>query len=177
MTFDHAKYIAQGIIARLKPVTEEIRLCGSMRRLKPEVSDIDMVLIPKREAIKDMFGVVTGYQPIPEFISLVNSWEKLKGDPAGKYCQRMVDGVKLELSIATKENMGNLVLIRTGNSDFSHMIMKRVLKLGFQQKGGYLYDGDRLIPLYTEEDYFKILNLPYIEPKNRDKDAFKRLNQ
>lgn len=175
MTFDEGKYIAQKVVAVLKPVTEQIKVCGSLRRLQKDVSDIDIVVIPKRTPIKDLFGNNSGYQVDPEFVKVVNAWEKIKGDPTGKYCQRLVDGAKVEISIANKENWGNLTLIRTGNSDFSHMIMKRVLKMGFEQRGGYLYDGDKVIPLYDEKDYFRVLNLPFIEPKDRNKDAFRKL--
>ena len=175
MTFDEAKYIAQGVVAKLRPVTEQIKVCGSLRRLRKEVSDIDIVCEPKRTPVKDLFGAISGYQVDPKFIEVVNSWEKIKGSPEGKYCQRLVDGVKVEISIADKTRFGNLVIIRTGDAEFSHNIMKRVLKMGFEQRGGYLYNGDKIIPLYTEEDYFKILNLPYIEPKDRHKDSFKNL--
>jgi DNA polymerase/3'-5' exonuclease PolX len=174
MTLDHAKHIAEGIVAKMAPYVERVKICGSIRRQRPEPSDIDIVVIPKRDQVKDMFGQVIGYEPVPEFCQLVNSWQKVKGEPTGKYTQRMVNGVKVELSITVPEAFGNITLIRTGNADFSHMIMKRVLKLGFEQRGGHLYDGDRMIPLYEEEEYFKILNLPFIEPKDRDMDAFKR---
>lgn len=177
MTADQAKYIAQGVVARLKPVCEEIKVCGSLRRLKQEVSDIDLVIIPRRDPVKDMFGIVTGQRVIPEFIQVINSWEKLKGEATGRYTQRLVEGVKVEISIATPENWGNLVMIRTGPSEFSHMMMKAVLKRGFQQKDGYLFDGDRLIPVRQEIDYFKILDLPYVEPKDRTEDVYRKMKK
>jgi len=173
MTLDHAKHIAQGVVHKLMPVTEAIKICGSIRRKQAEVHDIDIVVLPKRIPIKDLFGHITGYGVDRAFIETINQWKKIKGDPEGKYTQRLVDGEKVEIAIAKPENFGNLVLIRTGNADFSHKMMTAVLKRGLEQRDGYLWKDDKIIPCYTEEDYFSVLNLPYIVPEFRNKDSYK----
>lgn len=175
MTLQEATRRAQDIVSDLEPMCERIMICGSIRRKRPECHDIDIVLVPKRDPVKDMFGVITGYEVYPEFVHCINRWKKLKGEPTGRYTQRLVDDVKVEISIGTPANFGCLQLIRTGNADFSHMIMKRVLKCGLEQRDGYLMDGDKQIPIGDERDYFNVLNLPYIEPENRDAHAFRKL--
>lgn len=174
MDFAYARHLAESVVFQLAPMCDKIQICGGVRRHKPEPHDIDIVLIPRRDSEKDMFGTITGYHVTPEFIQCVNQWTKIKGEPYGKYTQRLLKGgIHLELSIATADNYGCLQLIRTGDSDFSHLIMKRVLKCGFEQRDGYLWDGDKKIPIPDEKDYFNILNLPYIEPKDRDANAFR----
>lgn len=175
MTLAVAQNKAKEIVETLTPVCERIAICGSIRRKAKEVTDIDLVVIPHRDKIKDMFGTVTALVPIPEFIAIVSKWPKIKGEPTGKYTQRLHEGIKLEISICSPDNWGNITLIRTGNADFSHMVMKRVLKCGFEQKDGFLYDNDKIIALPEEKDYFDILGLPYINPENRDKDAFRAI--
>lgn len=175
MTLQDATTRAQDVFKDLEPMCERIMICGSIRRKRPECSDIDIVLVPKREPVKDMFGTIIGHDVYPEFIHCINRWKKLKGEPTGRYTQRLVDDVKVEISIGTPDNFGCLQLIRTGNSDFSHMIMKRVLKCGLEQKDGYLTDGQMIISMPDEKDYFDMLNLPYIEPENRDAHAFRKL--
>lgn len=175
MTLAEATYKANQVVHDLEPLCERILVCGSVRRLQPVCSDLDIVCIPRRDPVKDMFGQLTGYEVYPEFVTKINSWKKLKGEPTGKYTQRFVYGVKVELSMCTHDNWGNIVLIRTGNADFSHMIMKRVLKCGLEQREGFLYDGDKIISLKEEQDYFDILNLPYIEPPHRNADSFRKL--
>jgi DNA polymerase/3'-5' exonuclease PolX len=177
MDYAQACYIAQGVVAKLKPVTDRIMVCGSLRRRKKtDIRDLDMVLIPKRQDKKDMFGIVIGKEVDQNFINVVNSWEKVKGDPTGKYTQRLLpDGTKLELALAVPENFGNITMIRTGNSDFSHMMMSIALKRGLKQEGGFLYRESKLIPLYDERQYFEVLGVPYIEPEFRDKDAFRNV--
>ena len=176
MTLDHAKHIAQGVVHKLMPVTERCKIVGSIRRKVANPTDIDIICIAKRQPIKDLFGFTTGHAISREFIDTINKWERLKGDPQGKYTQRLIDGEKVEISICAPENWANICLIRSGDKDFSHMMVTAALKRGFQQKDGYLWKDDKLIPLFEEEEYFQILNLPFIAPEFRNKDAFKRFN-
>lgn len=175
MELSHARYLATTVIAKLMPHCQQIKVCGSMRRQKSIVSDIDIVVLPKRNPVKDLFGAIIKYTPCQEFLDQVDSWEKLRGEATGKYTQRLFEGEKLELSIACPENFGCLVLIRTGDSDFSHMLMTRALKCGLQQRDGYLWRDDKMIPIATEEEYFNVLDLPFIKPEFRDKNAFKHV--
>lgn len=175
MELSEARYLAERIIYKLAPVTERAMICGSIRRQRPDPHDVDIVCIPKRRPIKDLFGNIARWMPTVEFCDVIDSWEKLKGDAVGKYTQRLVEGMKVEISMCEEDNWGNLTLIRTGNSDFSQIIMTRALKCGLQQRDGYLWNDTKKIPLHSEEEYFKILDLPYVAPALRDKDAFRNL--
>lgn len=175
MELSQARYLADTVIAKLKPVTDRIMVAGSVRRQKRECHDIDIVLIPKRRHIKDLFGMVTSHVPIEDFCNRIDSWEKSIGEATGKYTQRIIDGMKVEISMCNFDNFGNISLIRTGDKDFSKIIMTRVLKCGFEQHDGYLWNGSKKMPLLEEEQYFKILDLPFVPPHLRDKDAFKRV--
>lgn len=175
MELSDARYKAERIVSKLAPYCDKTLIVGSIRRKMRECSDIDIVLQVKQVPIKDLFDNTVGHKPMKEFVDIVNSWEKIKGDPTGKYTQRRLeDGTKLELTMASQETWASLTLIRTGNAEFTHMLMKRVLRCGFEQRNGHLYEGDRMIELHEEEDYFRVLNLPYIKPENRDINAFRR---
>ena len=173
MDYHTARHIAERVVAQLTPYCDKIKICGSIRRRKSEVSDIDIVCLPKTEPIKDMFGMISGHKRPDGFIQAINSMQKIKGDPEGKYTQRMLEGMKVEIAMASPSNWGNLCLIRTGDADFSKIIMTIVLKRGLQQKEGHLYKNDELMPVFSELDYFKILRIPYIEPELRNKYAYK----
>lgn len=172
MDYIEARQLAERVCHQLVPYCEKIRICGSIRRRKAECHDIDIVTLPKTEPVKDLFGFVTGHQRLKGFIDTINQWEKLKGDPTGKYTQRLFEGRKLEIAIASPINYGNLVLIRTGNSDFSHMVMTATLKRGFQQKDGFLWRDNKIIPVHEEDEYFKIIGIPFVAPEFRDKNAY-----
>lgn len=175
MEYAQARHLAESVCHQLMPYCEKIKICGSIRRRKVEVSDIDIVVLPKLEPIKDLFGMVSGHQRHPKFVETINQWHKIKGDAAtGKYTQRLYQGYKLEIAIAHPDNFGVLVLIRTGNADFSHLIMKIVNQRGFHQTEGFLYKDTRLIPVPEEMVYFQTLGIEYIQPENRDGNAYKR---
>lgn len=172
MEYTEARHKAEIICTQLMPWCDKIKICGSIRRKKPECHDIDIVLIPKTEPIKDLFGMVTGHQRVKGFIDTINQWEKIRGDATGKYTQRLYEGVNLEIAIAQADNFGNIVLIRTGNADFSKLVVTIALRRGLQQKDGYLWKDDKKIPLYSEEDYFRVLDIPFITPEKRDGNAY-----
>lgn len=173
MTRNETRELADKVIAQLKPYVLRGNIAGSYRRGKPESSDLDLVCIPKREDITDMFGTIIGTKPVQGFCDVINSWEKIKGDPTGKYCQRIVDGHKVEIAIAVPENWGNLLIIRTGDKDFSHKLMIIARQRGLEQRDGFLYRENKLIPCYEEKDYFAALGLNFIEPQYRDENAFR----
>jgi hypothetical protein len=110
MTRTETRALADKVIGILKPyiinilkgTIERGLVCGSYRRSKPECKDLDIVIEPKREAVKDLFGTITGYKPIDGFINAVNSiGTKSKGDPAtGKYFISNVFSMDIKLRSA-----------------------------------------------------------------------------
>lgn len=177
MELAHARYIAESIVAKLVPVCDKVSICGSIRRKKHEIKDIDLVCVPHRDIEKDMFGQVSGSHVIPEFVDTINQWTKVKGEPDGKYTQRLLkEGIHLEISMCTADNYGCMQMIRTGDSDFTHLMMIRAKKLGFEQRDGYLWNDTKRLSIPDERIYFEVLNLPYIEPEFRTADAFKRVS-
>jgi len=168
MEYIIARQLAESICYKLIPFCERIKIAGSIRRKSKEVSDIDLVVIPKRTATKDMFGNVTGWKVNEGFIAQINSWPKIKGEPTGKLAVRQLpEGIHLEISITNEFSWGYLLAIRTGPADYSHRLAKRWRKLGFEGHDGVLTNDGRPIALPTEEKLFALLDIPYIEPCNR----------
>ena len=154
MKLEKAKKIADKYLELLKPYCQRIKIAGSIRREVPEVKDIELVCVPK-----DIVG----------FSSVVNKLEKVKGSPTGKYTQRILpEGIKLDLFMASKENLGNIFLIRTGSWQFSKWIMgTKVREAGLQQKDGFLWRGSEKINCLEEKDLFDLIGVPYVEPRLR----------
>lgn len=158
MKYQEAEKIALKYFELLKPFCERIAVAGSIRRKKSEVKDIEIVCIPQ-----DLIG----------FAAEVNKLEKVKGEPTGKYTQRILpEGIKLDLFICERDNWGNIFLIRTGNWQFSKQIMIRALREGFKQRDGYLWDGGKMLECREEENIFKILKLDFILPENRNNETY-----
>lgn len=160
MQLQKAKKIAENILEQLKPHCERIEIAGSIRRLKPEPKDIEIVAIPKPYDV-GLFesGIAT----------VVNKWEKVKGELPCKYTQRILpDGIKLDLFFAMPENWGLIFAIRTGSADYSYKVLaSRWVKFGYKSENGILTRDGEKYPVREEIDLFKMLNLEWVEPTER----------
>ena len=160
MDYKQALEIAEKVKAELAPHCERIEIAGSIRRIKPDVGDIEIVATPKPYDV-GLFesGIAT----------VVKQWKKVKGELPCKYTQRILpEGIKLDLFFAEADNWGNIFAIRTGSKDYSHLeLASRWSSMGFKSEGGYLFrDGER-IAVREEEDLFKLLGLRYVSPELR----------
>tara|TARA_R110001606_G_scaffold371339_1_gene528100 strand:- start:233 stop:721 length:489 start_codon:yes stop_codon:yes gene_type:complete len=161
MNYKEALEIAEKVKAMLAPHCYRIEIAGSIRRKKSIVGDIEIVAIPKPYDI-GLFesGIAT----------VVKQWEKVKGELPCKYTQRILpEGIKLDLFFAEHDNWGVTLATRTGSADYSHQILATGWSFkGYKSKGNYLYkDGERIV-VREEKDLFKLLNMPYVEPENRN---------
>ena len=155
MKIDEAKKIADKYVEILKPYCLRIEIAGSIRREKPEVKDIEIVAIPGN---------------IESFAREVNKLQKVKGEPTGKYTQRILpEGISLDLFIANEKNWGLIFAIRTGSANFSH----KTLACGWVKKGCHSKDGKlidkqgREIVLREERDLFDLIGIPFLKPELR----------
>jgi DNA polymerase/3'-5' exonuclease PolX len=159
--YETAYKIALEVVEQLKPHCERIAIAGSIRRKKAEVGDIEVLITPKPYEV-GLFqsGIAT----------VVNQWEKVKGELPCKYTQRILpSGIKLDLFFAEEANWGLVFALRTGSADYSHKILANGwVRQGFKSEGGYLFrDGERY-EVREEEDLFKLIGVRYVEPESRN---------
>jgi len=160
MKYQEALLIAQDVLAQLRPHCYRCEIAGSIRRKKADVKDIEIVAIPKPFEIGLLeSGIAT----------VVNRWEKVKGSLPCKYTQRILpEGIKLDLFFAKENNWGLIYAIRTGSAEYSHRILGGSwVKCGFKSVDGYLTKDGIQIPVYEEEDLFKLIDVPYVKPEYR----------
>lgn len=167
--YQEALLIANKYLNLLKPFCERIEIAGSLRRKCKLVGDIELVVIPKKvKCITSLFNEVE-YKVYENFKTIINSLKKVKGEPDGKYTQRILpEGITLDLFIVNENNWGLIYAIRTGSQRFSHKILATGWsKLGYESKGGILYKGEKKYCIREEIDLFNLINLKYIEPELR----------
>jgi len=165
--YDYAKAEALRIIELIGPHCDRIAIAGSIRRERAEVGDIEIVCIPKT-----VMGGLFSDEPMrdPGYCSEVNSMTKIKGEPTGKYTQRISsNGINVDIFMATHENWGVIMAIRTGSAAFSAMrIAARWSQLGYHSQGGILYKNGEAFQVAEESELFKMLGIPWIEPNMRE---------
>jgi len=188
--FSHAfaGNIASEFLETLSPDCERIEIVGSLRRFKPTVNDIDLIVIPKLVEKKDetLFGEPVKVNLLDQKLSelcldqsllLEANGGKIKRfrKPVGEQTisQPKADApmVQIDLYLATESTWWTLLLIRTGSRDHNIKLAMRAQELHMQLKAdgsGLLSPGGSLIRIESEEDIFKHLRLPFKEPKERN---------
>lgn len=162
MELQKALYIAQQVKAQLAPHCVRCEIAGSIRRKKSHVKDIEIVAIPKPYEV-GLFasGIAT----------VVNQWEKVKGELPCKYTQRILpEGIKLDLFFATPENWGLIFAIRTGSAEYSHKVLASGwVAAGYKSEGGVLVNkSGQQVETREEKDLFRLAGVPYIDPEYRN---------
>ncbi|MBA7661242.1 hypothetical protein ES703_69257 [subsurface metagenome] len=151
---ERAQRIATEVIKRLSPYCSRIEVAGSVRRKKPEVNDIDFVLIPN-----DLWNL---HQEIGRLGKVKMSGNKI---------MRVTVGLtQIDLYFAEPETWAMLLLIRTGSAENNIRLASLAKKRGWRlaASGDGLFDetGERIAG-DSEQSIYRALNLPYQEPWER----------
>jgi DNA polymerase (family X) len=174
MKLASAQHLTARIRCELAPFCDRIDGAGSVRRLRADCGDIDLVITPKINSLADIKerclrnGVVVqdGSQ---NFIMRLNAW--------GAQPQ----GFQIDIFFAQPDtsdmfeqhptNHGSLLLCRTGSKEFNIFLIEHAKKIGLTwnpYKGVFNGDG-RLIASRTEEEIFVALRLDYVPPEKRER--------
>ena len=141
ITIQKAKALSDEIVKKLEPYSEKIQVAGSIRREKPTVHDIDIVLIAD-----DMEGIHK---------ELANLGQLRKDGPKIKCVE--CEGVSVDLYFATPQTWATLLLIRTGSKEHNIRLCARAKTLGMHlaASGDGLFDQEGVrIAGDTEESIF-----------------------
>lgn len=178
MNFKAAKGIAEEFVGQIGEFCERVEITGSIRRRKPEVNDIDVVVIPRFKDTTDdtLFGDPVVANLLDKKLSTMCLDRQLVLEANGPKIKRFLKNVDgetfpIDLYIATEQSWWTLCLIRTGSREHNIKLARRALDLHMQLKAdgsGLLSPGGTLIPMNSEEEIFRSLELQYVESEERD---------
>lgn len=148
------------------------------RRGREWIHDIEIVAIPKstvRQPDVDMFGEPVGKAVTvrdPGFIMVAGTIADhiVKGKVSdGRYVQFFTcEGVKVDLFLCRPETWGNIMVIRTGSSDFVRMVAARWVQLGYKGVEWQLTRFGKPVPVPEEADLFGLLGMRVPPPHARE---------
>jgi DNA polymerase/3'-5' exonuclease PolX len=162
--------VAQALATILAPVCERVLIAGSLRRQKEEVGDLELVVLPKTEAILDLFGEPCGERSLLD--DALADIAPVRTKDGERYKQFMWEGMPVDLFIATRDTWGCVATIRTGSADFTRWLVTSRRQGGacpshLNFKEGRLWLGETALETPEELDVFDALNQRWIEPIER----------
>ena len=159
---DIASAVARKLVEELSPACERIEVVGSLRRKRPHVHDIDVVVVPDRSG--ESLNATLHALMTRGSLSLQRSGERVKSFIAAK------TGIPIDIYIASPATFSMLVLIRTGSREHNIRLAARAKELGMRLKASGEGLEDRagsVIQIENEEDVFRLLQLAYVPPEAR----------
>ena len=200
-----AMTLAERVQRELLPYCLKCEIAGSIRRGRPEVGDIDLVILPKvstsprsmveqiKARCKERCRVITDGKQ--NFICAMKVKSGLDGvSPHHEEFQMDIffahNGVE-DLLAPQPTNLGSLLLCRTGSKEHNIMLCARAKSMdmhwnpyqglfagGMWELDGQdsTYKGGTLIASETEEKIYEALGLKWISPALRESPQISRMN-
>lgn len=170
--------VAEQLVGLLEPACERIEIAGSIRRRMPEVHDIELVAISRREPVCDIWG-----NPVPGkethlleglvadlqadgSLSLRDTGAGQRNGPAYKALR--FRGVPVDLFIVRPPaQWGVIFALRTGPGDWNKRLVTECQAFGRRVKDGQLWVFGKAVPTPEEEDFFREIGQPWVPPHER----------
>lgn len=172
--FEQALSIARQLAADLAPHVVRVKAAGSLRRRRPEVGDIELVVEPKLVA-GDLFGA-----PAPDVQAVKDvaaRWGTIaKGGDKYFQVEDLVglEGLKCDVFLVTPPaSWGSILAIRTGPAELGKWAVTRMISRGYRHVDGHVVrvSTGETVPTETEEQFFEYAGLPCLKPALRDSRA------
>jgi DNA polymerase (family X) len=149
---------SEGIRRRLSALIlpEWVEVCGSIRRRKEIVRDMDILV-----ATDDHEKITSFFVSMPEVDEVL-----VTGDT--KTSVRMKSGIEADLRVVKKEEFPYALMYFTGSKEHNVRLRGIAKKKGWKLNEYGLFDGDTIVPCKREEDIYHTLGLPFIPPELRE---------
>jgi DNA polymerase/3'-5' exonuclease PolX len=145
----------------------QLTLCGSYRRLKQVSNDIDILFVHPSDNNRYM------HQFIDLLIKkqfIVDSFTKISiGTKYMGLCKVADDSYirRIDIRFVPYKSYYYALLYFTGSKTFNQMIRKTAIRYGYKLNEYGLYKQNSFIPVSSEKEIFKLLNITYVSPKDR----------
>lgn len=176
--FDGAVKAANELMRLLEPACQRIEIAGSIRRECAYVGDIEIVAIPRYGSVEvDLFGSTETFSELDLRLADVGVRFAKNGPKYKQFAwgdTPNIDGYQIDLFLATPENLGYILMLRTGDAEFSHRMVTPQALGGLKPDSLYLANGyvqtkwpHQVIPVPDEETLFELWGLDYVPPTQR----------
>ena len=171
MELEKARAIAEQLKELLKSSCERIEIRGSIRRLKPQVGDIELLAIPKYDQGIDLLDRELGALAVQHILGLrLNKKGFTAYGPKNKLMVHVASGIGVDIFSTTWENWPVASVVRTGGKATNQRISTEAIKRGlrFHAYGRGFTSPQGEIICQSERQVFETVGLLYREPWERD---------
>lgn len=138
------------------PEIKKISVAGSTRRMKETIGDVDvLVASDKPEKINDFFVKMKGIEKV---------WAK---GPT-KSSVHLAQGFDVDLRVVKEESFGSALQYFTGSKEHNVATRRLAISKGLKLNEYGVFKGKKQVAGRTEEEVYKAIGLPYIEPELRE---------
>ena len=152
--------IAERLVAELSslPEAREVAYCGSLRRFRETIGDLDIVVASEHAA-----RVMDAFVALPIVDQVV-----VRGETKTSVTTRK--GMQIDLRVVAPRELGAALLYFTGSKAHNIKLRQRAIERGFTLNEYALEEAatGRVIASETEEAIYAALDLPFIPPPLRE---------
>ena len=154
IALERAQKVADAVVKHLSPYCQRIEIAGSIRRRKPWVNDVDLVLI-----LKDPWSFHGELMKLGQL--------KMSGK---KIMRAMVGSTQVDIYIADEATWATLLLIRTGSKENNIRLCSRAKDMGWHLAAsgdGLFNETGKRIAGDSELSIYNALGLRWQRPEER----------
>jgi len=159
---DQALPVAEKLLEGLREAPGIIRmeLCGSLRRRRETIKDIDILV-----SAKDAKPIMDRFVSLPGVVQVIGH-----GDTKSSVVVNVGQGLRMnaDLRVVTDEQFPFALHYFTGSKDHNIAVRARAQKLDLKLNEYALAGPKRSVKCKTEADIFKALGVDYIAPELRE---------
>ena len=172
LPLEEAQPIVNRLIERFTPVCERVEVAGSVRRQKPMVGDLEVVVIPRGGQLNQLLadwmakGIIR-HRPDKKWGERYKSFHFDVGERT----------VQADVWIQDPDRWGVNMMIRTGSATFTRNMVTRKSEGGwmpdwFKVKEAQVWQDGEVVQTPEEEDIFRLWGMFYVVPQDRT-DSYK----
>jgi len=162
---DLAEGLAEKLLEQVRAMPGVLRVsaCGSLRRRRETVADIDLLA-----SASDAKPIMDAFVSLPQAIQTLGHGDTKSSINAAMH----VDGEKVvlqaDLRVVTDEQFPFALAYFTGSKQHNIRMRQRAIERGWSLNEYSLGSEEKLIPCRTEEEIYAALGLEYVEPELRE---------
>jgi DNA polymerase/3'-5' exonuclease PolX len=189
MDLEKATKLAETVVAELSPMCVRAEVAGDIRRKRPVVDDVDLVLIPKEDRLREIFkrcrvrcAVMeeredTARYQLGKTGMVLNLYFAREAEAAKE--RTLVVGMGKVQGVLKPGNWGSIMLYRTGSAAYVGWLTERARRRGLAWNVFYGVFGPMGWPMIrsgrsqflageTEEQIYNAMELDFAAPELRE---------